>query len=221
MRPAYIVAGVVVAWGLYVAWTITQDQQAQADDGWLSGVDGILSNPLQSAAETVDNLTASMFKISNMSRVDKALVNHPNMRAMFAVIRRGEGTAGPNGYRTMYGGGLFDSFADHPRTKVKKWGITSSAAGAYQALTSSWDETARIMNLPDFSPASQDLFCLGRIAARGALDDVIRGDLTTAIAKLNREWASLPGSPYGQGTINMATVVATFAAAGGINSNVA
>lgn len=157
---------------------------------------------------------------ASMKSVDRSLLNNRNVRAMLAVIRRGEGTAGAAGYQTLYGGGLFTSFADHPRKAVTKWGITSTAAGAYQFLARVWDETRAAMNLPDFSPASQDLAALGRIAARGALPDVLAGRFEAAISKLNREWASLPGSPYGQGTISMETARTVFLAAGGVADGV-
>ena len=222
MRPVYIVAGVAVAWGLYVAWTMSQDQQTQdSGDGWLSGVDSILNEPLQGAAEFIDNLGFSMLKISNMGTVDKALVYNANVRAALTMIRVGEGTSDANGYRRIFGGKLFDGFTDHPRILVKSGTYASTAAGAYQALASTWDETKRIMGLSDFSPANQDLFALGRIAARGALDDVLRGDISAALPKLGREWASMPGSPYGQPAISKAKALQVFAAAGGTSANVA
>jgi len=136
--------------------------------------------------------------IGNMTRAKPEMLLIPNVKAMLAVIRKGEGTSDKNGYRRIFGGQLFNSFADHPRITVKKGGYTSSAAGAYQFLISTWDETRAKMGLRDFSPAAQDLAALGRIAARGALDDVIAGRFEAAIKKLNKEWASLPLSPYGQ-----------------------
>lgn len=176
---------------------------------------------MQNAAGTLAD-SFGFWRVSNMSTVDKALVNNRNVRAMLAVIRRGEGTAGVNGYSTLFGGGLFSSFADHPRKAVSKWGHTSTAAGAYQFLSSVWDETRDKMGLVDFSPASQDLGALGRMAARGVLGDVLAGRIEKAIAGngsrghgLRWEWASLPGSPYGQGTISIATAKSVFTAAGG------
>ena len=38
-----------------------------------------------------------------------------NTAAFLKMLRRSEGTAGPNGYRTLFGGALFDGWADHPR----------------------------------------------------------------------------------------------------------
>jgi muramidase (phage lysozyme) len=161
-----------------------------------------------------------MVKISAMSTVDSAVMKNPNVRAMLAVIRRGEGTADQEGYRRMFGGSMFSSYLDHPRKSncfTLKGGkrICSTAAGAYQFLTSSWDETKRAMRLIDFSPAAQDLAAVGRMAARGALADVLAGRLDLAMKKLSYEWASLPGSPYGQPVISAGTAQTVFLAAGG------
>lgn len=49
------------------------------------------------------------------------------------------------------------------------------------------------MGLKDFSPRSQDIAALGRIAYRGALPAVLAGDVDTAVRKLRAEWTSLPG----------------------------
>jgi muramidase (phage lysozyme) len=201
----------LVGWRVYVALKVDGPSGSLPADGWLSGADSILS----SAAQSIDSFTGGFMKISAMAGVDPGLVNHPNVRAMLAVIRTGEGTTSASGYQTLFGGGKFTSLSDHPRIVVKRSGFASTAAGAYQFLASSWDETKRIMGLPDFSPASQDVAAVGRLAARGALADVVRGDFRAAIAKINKEWASLPGSPYGQPVMTMATAQQVFVANGG------
>ena len=225
---------VLVAVGLlgYAAWELMRQQgepEQGADDGASGGAGGglladagqVLAGAGETAAESVDRVTGGMLKLSAMANVNLADLGSRNVQAMLRVIRTGEGTAGPDGYRTMFGGSTFSSYADHPRVANKRWGLTSTAAGAYQALSSSWDETARIMGLKDFSPESQDLFALGRIAARRALDDVKAGRFEAAIRKLNREWASLPESPYGQNGISWDTARAVFASAGGTSGNMA
>ncbi len=178
-------------------------------------VDGLneISGALSEAWESV---TEGLMGISSMKNVTAADVAHPNVQAFLRVIRRGEGTAGENGYRTLFGGGLFNGYADHPRQKISKSGYTSTAAGAYQFLSSTWDETKRVMGLPDFSPASQDRGAVGRIVYRGALADVKAGRFEQAIKKVAREWASMPGSPYGQPVITMATAKSVYSAAGGV-----
>lgn len=144
-----------------------------------------------------------------------AIAAEPNVQAVLTTIRTGEGTAGPNGYRMLYGGELFYTFADHPRKAITAGGITSTAAGAYQILARTWDDVAPPLELPDFSPQSQDIAAVALIRRRGALADVRAGRFDDAIAKLGKEWASLPGSPYGQPTISLDRARDVYAAAGG------
>jgi len=128
-----------------------------------------------------------------------------NLKAFLQVIRHCEGTSGPNGYRTLFGGSLFDSFDDHPRkritAKLKGTPITSSAAGAYQILEKTWDSLRKIHGrerFPDFTPETQDLAALELIRGRKALRDVEEGRFEAAINKCSWEWASLPPGRYGQ-----------------------
>lgn len=217
-RPALIAAAGLLAYGAWRLYEQANQEAAPADDqpgDWLATADSVLTDASQTAAGFIDNVTGGILKISAMAKVDPADLNNQNVQALLRVIRAGEGTAGPNGYRTLFGGGLFESFADHPRRVVSKSGYTSTAAGAYQFLASTWDETKRLMRLPDFSPRSQDLAALGRLAARGALDDAKAGRFEAAIRKIAREWASLPGSPYGQPTISWDRARALYASAGG------
>lgn len=222
MRNAYLIA----AAGLLAAgaWVMYRRQQEAIDledggsdwgrDTW-ADVESASNTVTQGAAEVIDSLTGGSLKLSNMSRVTAADIAHPNVRALLRVIRRGEGTADEAGYRRIFGGQLFEGFADHPRIKVTKGRYTSTAAGAYQALSSTWDETARIMGLGSFSPANQDKFAVGRIAARNALEDIKAGRFETAIKKISWEWASMPGSPYGQPVISLDTARAVYVDAGG------
>ena len=138
-----------------------------------------------------------------MSKYDATLQN-PNVQAFLALIRKTEGA----GYTTLFGGGIVESLDDHPRIAVTRTlggkPITSTAAGAYQFLSRTWDECAKALDLPDFSPASQDNAAVYLLERRRALSAILEGDWTTAIERCNREWASLPGSPYGQPTKSLA-----------------
>ncbi len=143
-----------------------------------------------------------------------------NVRAFLVMLRHGEGTSDDDGYRRMFGGKLFDSFADHPRqvqtARLGKGGtLSSSAAGAYQFLSKTWDGLVRQWGFPDFTPHTQDLGAIALILGRKALDDVIAGRFDDAVRKCNREWASLPGSPYGQPTVTLAKAREIYAQAGG------
>ena len=77
----------------------------------------------------------------------------------------------------------------------------SDAAGRYQFLSTTWDWAASSLGLPDFGPASQDRGALFLCANRGLtwIDEIDTYDeFVQALHVVNLEWASLPGSPYGQ-----------------------
>jgi muramidase (phage lysozyme) len=127
----------------------------------------------------------------------------PNVRHFLDVVIPGaEGTT-THGYNTAFGGDRFDSLADHPRY-LKPFKQTdgktnyTSAAGKYQFLSNTWDETAKALGLSDFGPESQDLGALYLLHQRGVLPDLQRGDFKTAVNKTGSVWASLPSSNYPQ-----------------------
>ncbi len=138
-----------------------------------------------------------------------------NVRAFLRVIRAGETSQDDVAYYTLYGGGTFSSMKDHPRTVVTAGKYTSSAAGAYQFLSKTWDGLVKQYGFLDFYPETQDLAAVALIKGRKALDDVIAGNLESAIRKCAKEWASLPFSPYGQPMKTMAQCREVFLKYGG------
>lgn len=186
MSPTPVLICAAAALALYAY----QAKQDAADGGILADVGNIFDN------WTTDEMNA---------------MQYPNVQAFLMLIRTGEGTANGNGYRTLYGGALFSDLSQHPDRAVTAGGITSTAAGAYQFLYKTWQG----LGLPDFSPANQDLGAVMLIKRRGALADVLAGRLDQAIAKCNKEWASLPGSPYGQPTLTLSRAYEKFAQWGG------
>jgi lysozyme len=128
----------------------------------------------------------------------------PKRRALLNTIRFAEGTwkQGEAGYRTLYGGGRFNSLARHPEQVVVKR-YTSAAAGAYQFLPGTWREASNKLQLESFEPRNQDQAALYLIDRRGMLQHIDRKGLTReAMAVLAKEWASFPNlaghSAYGQ-----------------------
>jgi muramidase (phage lysozyme) len=117
--------------------------------------------------------------------------------AFFATIGFAEGTG--DRYNLIYTFRTFSSYADHPRLVICSRGLCSSAAGRFQILDVTWDGIRR--GLPDFSPRSQDEAARRLIRNRGVHGITTRmdyGRFSASIYKLANEWASLPGSPYGQ-----------------------
>lgn len=162
----------------------------------------------------------NLFK-GKMEKVINDTVVHPtNLTAFLKMLRHCEGTAGINGYRTHFGGSLFDSYKDHPRKYFQfknKRGESqrTSAAGAYQFIVPTWDSLKKRLKLPDFSPASQDLAAIELIREKGALEDVKNGVLDRALVKLRSVWASLPTSTEPQPHKTGAQVLDYYLKAGG------
>lgn len=152
--------------------------------------------------------------VNNLSSRPIDAINAPMVQAFLSLIRVGEGTSDAGGYSRLFGGRQFASFANHPRVAVPFGNTFSTAAGAYQILARTWDEIAAQYGLDDFSPDNQDLAAVALIKRRGALGDVLAGRYATAIEKCNKEWASLPGSPYGQPTLTMARAGSILAGQG-------
>jgi len=126
------------------------------------------------------------------------------VKAFLDTIAYAEGTG--DRYDYIFSFATFTDFSDHPRRVICD-GLCSDAAGRYQFLSTTWDGLKDALGLPDFSPASQDKACVELIRRRYAAPLVEDADnyynFTAAIEKLGVEWASLPGSPYGQPTHNM------------------
>lgn len=155
-----------------------------------------------------------------------------NTAAFLLMIRKAEGTAGPNGYRTLFGGKLFDGWADHPRiAKQFRDGagrtLWTTAAGAYQFMavspiptggstrSNTWDRIRDKLGLPDFSPASQDAAAVELIREAGALGDVRAGRFDQAVNKVRRIWASMPGAGYAQPEKSLDALRVAYLNAGG------
>ena len=125
-------------------------------------------------------------------------------QALLAAIY---GTESPD-YNVMYGGQRFDDYSQHPNRPVliesgPNKGKYSTAAGKPQFLKSTWDELQRELELPDFSPSSQDQAAWHladktyRQKTGGYLEDVLASRDPQAIAgvgqALSGKWTSLPG----------------------------
>jgi lysozyme len=138
-----------------------------------------------------------------------------NLNAFLLLIQYAEGTFSNNAYRTLFGGGLFYSYAQHPNQSITKSGITSTAAGAYQFLYKTWEALQQSLGLPDFSPVNQDKAAIELIHRKGALTDVLEGRVATAINKCRKVWASFPGAGYGQGEHSLQVLLQVYQSFGG------
>lgn len=221
-KAALLAVGAVVG----VAWYVRQKRLTVSDIGAALNQGGeFMEKQIEDAASALES-AFGFIRVSNQAKVNQGLVDHPNVRAMLRVIRQGESSQDDSiAYRMIVGGKMFSSFADHPRIVGKTWidkkgqRQYSTAAGAYQITKTTWDEVRVKMGLKDFSPRSQDIAALGRMAYRGALPDVVRGDVVSAIKKLREEWTSIPGAKENNSAAgNMENAKRLFSAWGGYPS---
>jgi muramidase (phage lysozyme) len=146
-----------------------------------------------------------------------------NESAFLSMLRKSEGTSASNGYNILFGGGVFEGFATHPRkffnyTDKSGKEIRTSAAGAYQITATTFDALNKKYpgKWSDFSPDTQDSMALTLIKERGAMQDIDAGRLDAAIAKCRQIWASLPGTGANQPERSIAYAKDAFTNAGGV-----
>lgn len=131
----------------------------------------------------------------------------PAGQKLLKTIRFAEGTSGPKGYQTMFGGGTFQDMSRHPDKVIRSGGYASAAAGAYQFLPGTWQSQASRLGLKGFGEKEQDIAALAlarnRLMDIGGLTTVQKEGLSQRVASaLAPEWASFPTesgrSYYGQ-----------------------
>ncbi|BAX78764.1 SH3 domain-containing protein [Labilibaculum antarcticum] len=155
--------------------------------------------------------------VEQMMRMRVISAEEAKVRAYMRMLRIGEGTGEiiksfdektnkviyvtndfEKGYTTAFGGNKISDLSDHPR---KNYG-GSSAAGAYQVMTYTWDDTNLSLkrekhNINSFSKESQDKFCIVLMKYHAGcsefIDLIIKGEIEKATRKCgSRIWASLP-----------------------------
>lgn len=146
--------------------------------------------------------------------------------AFLAMIAWSEGTSTSSltvndGYDVIVTGitgpSVFTDYSDHPFAHggSVQWRLDppefSTAAGRYQVLAHYFEAYKAQLNLPDFSPASQDAVAIQQIRERHALPMIASGDIESAITACSNIWASLPGNDYAQpGGHTMAELLAKY-----------
>lgn len=153
-----------------------------------------------------------------------------NLAAFLSMIAFAEGTDRLHGYATLFGGGKFDSFADHPAELGWRGlplpdhqciaagfrpGCVSTAAGRYQITRTTWRRLGGKRKYGSFEPDAQDAAAIDLLRENGALPMIEAGKFYDAVARVRRVWASLPGAGYLQPEKDLATIAQVYAANGG------
>jgi len=203
--PALVFAGLA-------AWLLLRPREAAALQ-----VDTATNDTSVVPSAAITNLETNPVYTAPSIPPEVRAMNDPqaNLSAFLYMIRSTEhvyprDVIGDAAYSIFYGGSKFQSFRDHPVLTGEKKGVplpdamcaaaglkpgcVSTAAGAYQLIKPTWVRLRDRLNLPDFSPLSQDRAAVGLLEEIGAVDLIYAGDIEGAIHKASKIWASLPGS---------------------------
>lgn len=161
------------------------------------------------------------------SHEQKLSIKELRVRAFMRMLRVGEGTVGDEGYEKLFGGRSFityygKTYSDHPRIPRPFGERTSTAAGAYQVMGYTWDDSGMIAKrkqygINSFSKRDQDIFAviLLKYARQYAWPLLLEGKIREAM-ELDRkkgyayEWASLPPGRYGQPSKTMSQALKLY-----------
>jgi murein DD-endopeptidase MepM/ murein hydrolase activator NlpD/muramidase (phage lysozyme) len=138
----------------------------------------------QSGSSSAQNQTPGSAADQNSTTLNTDV----NTRAFLDMIAFSEGS---QRYNILFGGGSFNSYADHPRRVIQG----SSASGRYQILQGTFDDARSAIGVTDFSPQSQDRVAIWLINRDGALDEVRAGNIDAAIDLTNGTWVSFDVKP--------------------------
>lgn len=175
--------------------------------------------------------TLVLYRREVQSEVEELLSNR-NIAAFLKAIRSGESSTNADAYQMLYGGGYFSDMSDHPYS-TGEWngvalpdawclaagyneGCITTAAGAYQFTVTKWRILEALYGLEDFSPPNQDRAAILVLKEENAVDDILAGRISSALDKVDEEWASLPGASYGQPTVQLANWLNTYENNGGV-----
>lgn len=125
--------------------------------------------------------------------------------AFLSVIKKYESD---DDYNIIVGGQHFTDYSRHPNVYVPRY--NSTAAGAYQFIFPTWETWRKRLNLPDFSPDSQDRAAMAQLAELGILRKLQQNDINGALLAAGRVWASMPGSKANQGARPLSVALADY-----------
>jgi muramidase (phage lysozyme) len=115
-----------------------------------------------------------------------------NVTAMLDLVAWAEGT--DSSYNRIYTGAEFADYSKHPDRVLCSAGICSAAAGRYQFMPATWTAVKAKLNLPDFSPSSQDKAAVQLMKDAGCYSAAVRGDVAEFADRCWSVWASFHSS---------------------------
>lgn len=165
-------------------------------------------NPEEEKKTTsTENVNDSITSDSSGGTVSTGGVFTPTIRAFLDLIAYKEvpsnvvltlqGYYANNGIKGSQG--FFDDADIESGNGFPKTAGTKFNVGRYQFNRGDWEHAKKSNNqIKGFSPKDQDLIAYFKLGYRKVLEPLAQNNLSLAIKNAGKEWASLPGSPYGQ-----------------------
>lgn len=182
-----------LALGALALYAVRAQAEGEQDPPWLPTPEGVAQSDAQA--------------VTNSATPDQRVA------AFLGLIRKFESNGD---YSVLYGGGHFSDYSEHPNVRVPFTDGNgnanySTAAGAYQINFPTWNtEIQPALDLPDFSPGSQDQAAVYLLQKIGAYDAAASGDIDTALRLASKRWASLPYSTAQQHPRTLQLAMDTF-----------
>jgi muramidase (phage lysozyme) len=187
-KQALIALGVQTAVSLFGVWVVASGDRAVV---WGFSI----AHNINQITATIDSCKADWWGCATLKykpAISWDVSPRNNVTAMLDLVAWAEGTDA--NYNMIYTGAKFADYSKHPDRVMCSAGLCSAAAGRYQFMPQTWATVKAKLNLPDFSPASQDKAAIQLMKDAGCYGAAVRGDVADFADRCWSQWASFHGS---------------------------
>jgi muramidase (phage lysozyme) len=187
-KQALIALGVQATVSLFGVWVVASGDRAVV---WGFSI----AHNIKQITNTIDSCKADWWGCAMLKykpAISWDISPRNNVTAMLDLVAWAEGT--DSNYNRIYTGAEFTDYSKHPDRVMCSAGICSAAAGRYQFMPATWGTVKAKLNLPDFSPPSQDKAAIQLMKDGGCYGAAVRGDVADFADRCWTVWASFHGS---------------------------
>lgn len=180
-------------------------------------IQGMSNQPSQNMVDTRNSLSSQVIKPRGLTPLGQkyaGLAQNPRVKAALEAIAIAEVgdtlVKKGGGYGKQIGGNYGrDDFANPaaltsiPASLPGRGG--QNAFGRYQIHQQDFNWAKDVLGVKNLSPQNQDIIGVQRLAYRGAIEPLLKGDMATFLKKAGNEFASLQGSKYANDGLNATT----------------
>jgi muramidase (phage lysozyme) len=188
VKRALVALGVQAAVSLFGVWVVASGDRAVV---WGFSI----AHNINQITATVDSCKADWWGCATLKykpAISWDVSPRNNVTAMLDLVAWAEGT--DTNYNMIYTGAKFTDYSRHPDRVMCSAGLCSAAAGRYQFMPQTWNAVRAKLNLPDFSPQSQDKAAIQLMKDAGCYGAAVRGDVAEFADRCWTVWASFQGA---------------------------